>query len=192
MRKTRKQDRVNTTSECSHSGDRTRNAVRGQRTAKGGTSSDGHGNTGEDVSRSKSEYMKAYYAANKSKWKRNREQQDKANESKRRMYREREEVREYYKSHAKQHRLKNPHQRRRSEVFKRYGLSSIDYDGLLEAQGNSCAVCGVVFTKSPHVDHCHDNGHVRGLLCFNCNRAIGHFQNDVQIMERAIKYLTRN
>jgi hypothetical protein len=42
-----------------------------------------------------------------------------------------------------------------------------------------------------HVDHCHDRGHVRGLLCHNCNVGIGNFQHDTAVLESAIQYLNQ-
>lgn len=39
------------------------------------------------------------------------------------------------------------------------------------------------------VDHCHDTGKVRGLLCFNCNVGIGSLQDDIEMLRKAIKYL---
>lgn len=41
------------------------------------------------------------------------------------------------------------------------------------------------------VDHCHETGEVRGLLCSKCNTAIGMFQEDINVMYRAIEYLSK-
>lgn len=59
-----------------------------------------------------------------------------------------------------------------------YGISSADYDRMLEEQDGVCAVCGGNATTHNHteglvVDHCHETGKVRGLLCDWCNRAEG-------------------
>lgn len=136
--------------------------------------------------------MNRYYRANKEKWRElRRKNRDKINAAKRKAYAENEHVRAYYKALAKRHREANPQRRRANELCKRYGLTMSAYDAMLASQENACAICRAVFTKTPHVDHCHATGVVRGLLCFNCNRAIGHFQDDVQIMQRAIRYLER-
>lgn len=75
----------------------------------------------------------------------------------------------------------------------RYRLAPEDYFGLLDSQGGVCACCG---SKAPggkgrlfHVDHDHDSGRVRGLLCHGCNVGIGHFGDDPTRLERAIAYL---
>ena len=136
--------------------------------------------------------MKQYYQKNKDKWnKRRREKRDEINAAKRAKYAEDPEVQAYYKTRAKQYRVENPHRRRHAELKARYGLTPDQYDAMLVSQNNACAVCKCEFIKTPHVDHCHDSGKVRGLLCFNCNRAIGHFQNDPSIMVNAIKYLRK-
>lgn len=83
---------------------------------------------------------------------------------------------------------------------RRYGMTVEDYDALLSAQNNCCAVCG---TDDPgknrfHVDHdhacCPAGGScgkcVRGLLCGNCNRGIGYLKDDAAIVAKALEYLT--
>jgi hypothetical protein len=58
---------------------------------------------------------------------------------------------------------------------------------------NNCAICGdVVSGSKQHVDHNHTTGEVRGILCNNCNRAIGYFNEDINKMKNAINYLTKH
>ncbi|WP_347878324.1 endonuclease VII domain-containing protein [Streptomyces sp. KS 21] len=61
---------------------------------------------------------------------------------------------------------------------------------MVAAQGGLCCIC----LKAPavHVDHCHETGRVRGVLCFNCNSAIGKLGDDPDILRRAISYLEGN
>ena len=73
-----------------------------------------------------------------------------------------------------------------------YGISYAEYQLMLEAQQGACAICGTTSTgkrKAFHVDHCHDTGKVRGLLCGNCNAGIGKLRDDIGLLERAIEYL---
>lgn len=79
-----------------------------------------------------------------------------------------------------------------------YGITAAEYDAMLAAQGGVCAICarpesakrrGKVFALA--VDHCHDLGHVRGLLCGNCNKGIGGLGHDTGRLEAAIAYLRR-
>jgi hypothetical protein len=82
----------------------------------------------------------------------------------------------------------------RGYILKRkYGLHQDDYDRMLEAQNGRCAICG---TDRPggrgyafHVDHCHDSGDVRGLLCHGCNVSLGHFKHSEAVLRSAIQYL---
>lgn len=71
--------------------------------------------------------------------------------------------------------------RRRHHLRRKYGLSLETYEELLEAQMERCAICLRDFDGPPHVDHCHDSGVVRGLLCKNCNIGLGHFQDDPSV-----------
>src|SRR4051794_14618437 len=71
----------------------------------------------------------------------------------------------------------------------RYGITSADVDAMVEAQGGTCAVCE---GKPGHVDHDHATGKVRGILCFNCNQALGNVRDDVDVLQGLIGYLHRH
>lgn len=58
---------------------------------------------------------------------------------------------------------------------------------MFAAQGGVCAICREA--KAEHVDHDHSTGKVRGLLCFNCNGALGQFRDRTDLMIRAVGYL---
>lgn len=97
--------------------------------------------------------------------------------------------------HHKQNRVNHPTQygikERDKYLQKTYGISLNDYNKLLEKQGGKCKICGVVPNgkNSLHVDHDHDNGFIRGILCFNCNDGIGKFKNNKDLLQSAINYL---
>ena len=84
-------------------------------------------------------------------------------------------------------------------LMRNYNITLDDYEALLEEQGNVCAICGgegfvMSRIKNNHVnklvvDHCHTTGKVRGLLCHNCNRALGLLKDDAEILKNAISYL---
>jgi hypothetical protein len=58
----------------------------------------------------------------------------------------------------------------------------------------NCEACEKLFTRvgDNHVDHCHDTGKVRGVLCFNCNAALGHLKDDSTRLQLLIKYLSKH
>jgi hypothetical protein len=82
---------------------------------------------------------------------------------------------------------------RRAHLRAKYGLTPADYDRMLAGQGGGCAICGELAAdgQSLHVDHCHDTGRVRGLLCFNCNAGLGMFDHDGARLDAAATYLRR-
>lgn len=90
--------------------------------------------------------------------------------------------------------------KRRSDLKKKYGLTIEAYNEMLVAQEFSCAICRepekYSTSNSPDpvlaVDHDHITNKVRGLLCSQCNQAVGKFKDDIEIMESAIEYLKRN
>ncbi len=74
-----------------------------------------------------------------------------------------------------------------------YNIYPDQYTWLLELCANTCHCCGAPFEehrrKAPNIDHCHSKGHVRGLLCFACNIAVGKFRNSADVIDAAIAYL---
>ena len=74
-----------------------------------------------------------------------------------------------------------------------YGLTKDDYDRLLEAQNNGCAICGnpCDIHKKLSADHDHQTGRVRGLLCHRCNTGLGCFRDDPNRLLKAVEYLMR-
>lgn len=98
--------------------------------------------------------------------------------------------------HRAQHRKRYHTQKDqyRDDTYKRkYGITLEEYNKMLADQKNVCAICGLFCTTKRNlaVDHDHDTGEVRGLLCSNCNRGLGHFQDKVNNLEKAIEYLKK-
>jgi hypothetical protein len=96
----------------------------------------------------------------------------------------------------------------REWAFKRrYGVTVAQYEDLKSAQEYRCAICGEHENDLPRqktrktvegtqnlasalvVDHCHESGRVRKLLCFACNQAIGLMKESPRILESALRYL---
>lgn len=66
------------------------------------------------------------------------------------------------------------------------------YQRLLIEQGGTCAICGTPpAAKRLAIDHCHDTGEIRGLLCAGCNLAIGRLGDNAEGVQRALDYLRR-
>ncbi len=76
--------------------------------------------------------------------------------------------------------------------LQRYELSEEAYNHMLKVQEGKCAVCGCEPKgKRPlAIDHCHDSGAVRGLLCYGCNRAIAILDNP-EMLRKALAYLKK-
>jgi hypothetical protein len=73
-----------------------------------------------------------------------------------------------------------------------YGLSKEDYNNLFQKQKGCCAICGIHQSESKHrlhIDHDHNTGKVRGLLCGNCNTGIGNLRDSIDLLKKAIGYL---
>lgn len=72
------------------------------------------------------------------------------------------------------------------------GMTWARYEQMIEAQNGLCAICGATEAENGRalaVDHDHSTGEPRGLLCFNCNIALGKFQDNPKILRRALDYL---
>lgn len=73
-----------------------------------------------------------------------------------------------------------------------YELSIDQYEQMVDEQDNQCGICRISFDEySPHVDHDHETGDVRALLCTKCNTGLGQFQDSPEILQKAIEYLAK-
>lgn len=85
---------------------------------------------------------------------------------------------------------------RKSHLKRRYGMTLEQYQVLFDAQEGCCAICGEHHTNVPHsqlmVDHCHETGKVRQLLCDLCNTAIGKFKDKPELLDKAAAYLRKH
>ena len=91
----------------------------------------------------------------------------------------------------KRERGKEHEQRRR---LRAYGITQEQYDEMMRSQGGQCAICR---TEEPgqkgwQIDHDHENGNVRGLLCRTCNLSLGYMEDDPKRLEAAAAYLRSN
>ena len=110
-----------------------------------------------------------------------------AENSKRRLLKYPEKFREYNRYWAK----KNPDKRLGYRLKREYGISLDDFNKILLKQKGVCAICKCingVGTKL-FIDHNHKTKKVRGLLCYKCNFAVGHFKEDISNLKSAMKYL---
>lgn len=74
-------------------------------------------------------------------------------------------------------------------AYKReYGISIKDFEEMKTLQNNKCKICNNEMIK-PNIDHCHETGRIRGLLCWNCNIALGYFKDNINNLLSAIQYL---
>jgi hypothetical protein len=93
----------------------------------------------------------------------------------------------------RQHRKSmSPSERRRDASYRRlYGITLADYEAMMTAQEDRCAICGETPPgRTLHVDHDHETKKVRGLLCYGCNSGIGHFRDRPDLLRGAIDYLS--
>lgn len=99
--------------------------------------------------------------------------------------------------------LKRPHHNRKycsksckhraGDLSDKFNLSVEQYKWLLEYQNNKCACCQKPISNSEVIiDHSHTTGRVRGLTCFNCNLALGHSKDDIELIGNMISYIERH
>ena len=100
------------------------------------------------------------------------------------------ETREWYSN--------NKDTAKNTALLKTYGITLAEYKARLVEQNYTCPICYKVFSDgafgpdSPVVDHCHTNGHVRGIICNECNRGLGYFRDNIMALNNAAKYLARD
>lgn len=81
---------------------------------------------------------------------------------------------------------------RKARLKRKFGLSTEEYNAVLQKQQNRCGICGVKqgdIKTTFSVDHDHSNGRVRGLLCHECNMGLGKFKDSTKVLLAAVEYL---
>lgn len=125
-----------------------------------------------------------------------------------------ERFREYYRTKYEQHREKILEQNRqwragnldtaeRLRIWRNYGLTAEEFVGMINRQDGRCEICGVEMHLAARrmkngatasgicIDHDHETGAVRGLLCGACNKALGFFKDNPKLLQAAIGYLKK-
>ena len=127
------------------------------------------------------EYSKKYQVDNR----------EKCNEKSRRWANKNKGIKSAY---ARKYHKKYP-LKRRIKTLSKHGLTMDDYALLMEQQNGLCAICGipqVEMNRKFYVDHCHETGKVRGLLCIKCNTGIGNLNDNLQVLKNAVTYLEKH
>lgn len=129
-----------------------------------------------------SEYMREYYRKNRDKIKRQATEYYRVN---------RDEKLKYQKGYHS-----NPENKRRwkcLDLQRRLGVTLDWYEETLKSQGGVCAICKTSTEETEGrrlaVDHCHETGRVRGVLCTNCNKILGHAKDSTKVLLAAAAYL---
>ena len=78
-------------------------------------------------------------------------------------------------------------QRRKWALKTNYGITTSQYEQMYEEQRGECYICSSA--SKLFVDHCHETGKVRGLLCHHCNLVLGHAKDNPHILRLAATYL---
>lgn len=81
---------------------------------------------------------------------------------------------------------------RRRQHYKKYNLTVEQYEQMFANQGGGCSICGQRQERRLAIDHDHETGKVRGLLCHTCNVGLGNFHDLPTLLRRAIAYLERS
>lgn len=95
---------------------------------------------------------------------------------------------------AREYRASLPKELKRLRaIHSTYGLSAEAYYAMRMTQEESCAICKSYLSednRQTHVDHCHETGRIRGLLCADCNVGLGRFKDSPEALRRAARYIS--
>lgn len=79
-------------------------------------------------------------------------------------------------------------------IKSKFGVDREEYHSMLDKQGGKCGLCGDAVCQSGKrlaVDHCHETGAVRGVLCYNCNTGLGKFRDNPEVLRKAAEWIER-
>lgn len=104
--------------------------------------------------------------------------------------------RDHIKTYLQKHRAENPEKWKeydrkhgRTKRLNKHGLTRESFNQLVKQQDGKCLICQEVPSDILVMDHCHETGKFRGLLCRKCNAAIGQLYDDPELLRRAADYL---
>lgn len=155
----------------------------------------------------KKEYMKAWREKNRETLnekarERHNKNKEKRNKRQREIYqlqKEKDKKKKYYVEnkdkilelrHNDKIRTKNTH------LQSRYGITLEIFNKMLVQQESKCHICSIHIDEAPKkrlcIDHCHNTGKVRKLLCFRCNTALGQVSESTEILKKMITYINEH
>ena len=107
-----------------------------------------------------------------------------------------EKVRKYKSDYYYANREKCIEKDRKNKLKKKYNVTVEWYDTQLKEQNGKCMICGTTegggISSTLHVDHDHETGAVRDLLCRSCNTGLGLFKENTALLKKAIEYVNRH
>lgn len=112
-----------------------------------------------------------------------------------------DQVQAYHAEWKKKQTDRDPFYFKKKMLKSRFGITLVEFESMREKQSDLCAICGRSETMTHNitgqtvllsVDHDHKTGKVRELLCGKCNFIIGHAEDNIQILEKAISYLKKH
>jgi hypothetical protein len=98
--------------------------------------------------------------------------------------------RETSRAYSRKYNATHKKERAAAKKKHKYGLTAEQFDQMVQDQGGACRICGIVPTGVLHIDHDHETGKIRGLLCGKCNKGIGLLGDDHKRLLRAALYLS--
>jgi len=100
-----------------------------------------------------------------------------------------------HRANAKAFQLKNPDSVKNTVLKRNFGITIEQYNSMFASQQGRCAICDThssEFKRSLAVDHCHETGRVRQLLCHHCNTALGLLDDSIARVASVLDYLERH
>jgi len=100
-----------------------------------------------------------------------------------------ERLKAYRREYERKNRELHLKKQRDRTLRRKYGLSYLEVTRMKQEQNGLCAICLV--SPATHIDHCHETGKIRGMLCNNCNAGLGFLKDNVSNLQNAINYLAK-
>lgn len=98
------------------------------------------------------------------------------------------------KKRQREYRKRHSNRLREADLLRKYGITIHDYNSMFDEQEGRCLICLKHQVELPtrlNVDHNHETGEVRGLLCNICNKGLGTFKDDPVLLQNALDYIRR-